>query len=102
MFHRTLRDYAKWQLIVFTVLFVDLNPTTEIHDYLHKNHLFSRVSKLGDTQTEICVRTIEVVMPYAVIRPFVDNFISDDLRKRVSANMIGRNVITLQRPIGLI
>ena len=84
MFYSTLRDYAKWNIIVYTVLFVDLNPTDEIYDYLHKNH-FSKLYELGDTQAEVCVRTVEVVMPFAVIRPFVDNFISDDLKKKVSA-----------------
>ena len=84
MFHSTLRDYAKWQLIVFTVLFVDLQPV-EIRDYLRKNR-WSKLSELGDTQTEICVRTVEVVMDYAVVSRFAYNFISDDLRKRVSIN----------------
>ena len=85
-FHSTLRDYAKWQLILFTVLFVDLNPKENIYEYLPKNHL-SKLYELSDTQAEICVRTVEVVMPFAVIRPFVDNFISDDLKKRVSTNV---------------
>ena len=84
MCSRTLRDYAKWQLLGGTILFVDLQAA-EFRDYLHKNH-FSKLSKLGDTQTDICVRTVEVVMPYAVIRRFADNFISSDQRKRVSIN----------------
>ena len=87
--YRTLRDYAKWQLLMGTILFVDLQAS-EFHDYLHKNR-FLKLHELGDTQTEICVRTVEVVMPYAVIRRFADNFISDDLRKRVSLQMVLTN-----------
>lgn len=89
----TVRDYAKWQLLAGTILFVDLQAA-EFHDYLHKNH-FSKLSKLGDTQPEICVRTVEVVMPYAVIRRFADNFISSDQRKRVNdtANAIQKAFI---------
>ena len=80
--YRTLRDYAKWQLLMGTIAFVDLQAS-EFNDYLHKNR-FSKLYELGDTQTEICVRTVEVVMPFAVIRRFAENYISDDLRKRVS------------------
>lgn len=80
----TLRDYAKWQLILYTVLFVDLNPTEKIYEYLPKNRFLSKFHELSETQAEICVLTVEVVMPFAVIRPFVDNFISDDLKKRVN------------------
>ena len=79
--YRTLRDYAKWQLLAGTILFVDLQAA-EFRDYLHKNR-FSKLSELGDTQAEICVLNVEVVMPYAVIRRFADNFISNDQRKRV-------------------
>lgn len=86
-FHSTLRDYAKWQLILYTVLFVDLNPTEKIYEYLPKNRFLSKFHELSETQAEICVLTVEVVMPFAVIRPFVDNFISDDLKKRVSADV---------------
>ena len=81
MFCRTLRDYAKWQLLAGTILFVDLQAS-EFQDYLYKNQ-FSKLSGLSDSQAEICVRTVEVVMPYAVIRRFADNFISNDQRKRV-------------------
>lgn len=86
-FHSTLRDYAKWQLILYTVLFVDLNPKENIYEYLPKNHFLSKLYELSETQAEVCVLTVEVVMPFAVIRPFVDNFISDDLKKRVSTDV---------------
>jgi len=44
------------------------------------------MSQLGDTETEICVRSVEVYMSFALARPFADDFISDDLIKRVSNN----------------
>jgi len=49
---------------------------------MHKSR-YPKSSKLGDERSIDCAEYVESAMPYALARPFVDEFISDELIKKV-------------------
>ena len=69
--------------------FVDEESAT--YDFIRKLR-FPKSSRLGNERSTDCAEYVEGAMPYALARPFVDEFISDDLRKKV---VIYKNSITV-------
>jgi len=79
-FYRTVKNYAKWHVVLNAIEFVDEESAT--YDFIRKTR-FPKSSRLGNERSMDCAEYVESAMPYALARPFVDEFISDDLRKKV-------------------
>jgi len=45
---------------------------------------FPKTSKLGESATLACVEFIETAMPFAIARPFVEEFVTDNTTNIVS------------------
>jgi len=45
---------------------------------------FPKTSKLSEDAKLTCVEGLEIFMPFAVARPFVDEFITDSMRVKVT------------------
>ena len=54
-----------------------------IYDLLRKSR-FPKSSRLGDDRSQDCVEFVEMAMPFALARPFVDKYITDELRMKVN------------------
>ena len=78
---RTVQNYAKWQLILNAIQYTDADGFA-IRDILRKSR-FPKSSRLGDERSTDCAEFVETAMPYALARPFVDEFVSDELIKKV-------------------
>ena len=82
---RTLQDYAKWHVILNAVQYT--GGDLAINDVLRKSR-FPKSSQLGDDRSMDCVEFVEMAMPFALARPFVDKYITDDVRTKVSGALI--------------
>lgn len=86
--YRTLEDYAKWHLILNIIQYTGEDNLPGLHknrfpSSLHKNR-FPKISKFGDDRSQDCVEFVEMAMPFALARPFVDKYISDSLIVKVN------------------
>jgi len=81
---READDYAKWQLLLneFVLSAASLGGDDD-WGILWKAK-FPKTSKLGESATLACVEFIETAMPFAVARPFVEEFVTDNTRNIVS------------------
>lgn len=82
---RTQRNYAKWHVILNAIQYTD--GYLAINDLFRKSR-FPKSSQLGDDRSMDCVEFVEMAMPFALARPFVDKYITDDLRSNVSGALI--------------
>ena len=76
-------DYAKWQLLshVYSLYTAPL-PVSSWWKTL-RDVKFPRTSNVNGATTLTCVEYVEDVMPLAVARPFVEEFITDSMRIKV-------------------
>lgn len=79
--NETLRNYAKWHVLLNAIQYAD--GELAIYDLLRKSR-FPKSSRLGDDRSQDCVEFVEMAMPFALARPFVDKFITDELRMKVN------------------
>ena len=82
---RTQRNYAKWHVILNAVQYA--GGDLAIYDVLRKSR-FPKSSQLSDARSMDCVEFVEMAMPFALARPFVDKYITDDVRTNVSCALI--------------
>ena len=77
-----VEDYAKWQLLIHALsLYIAPLPTDEWK--ILRDIVFPKTSKLSDETRLTCVEHVENVMPLAVARPFVEEFITDSIKIKV-------------------
>ena len=80
-------DYAKWQLLVHAFSLYTA-PLLEDDWKVLRHVKFPKTSKLSDDTRLVCVEYLENVMPLAVARPFVEEFITDSMKVKVQSYMI--------------
>ena len=77
-------DYAKWQLLIRTLsLYIAPLPSRDEWKIIRDIN-FPKTSKLSDETTLTCIEHAENVMPLALARPFVEEFITDSIKAKVS------------------
>lgn len=76
-------DYVKWQLLVNEVGLYTASLSQDTWRILQEIK-FPKTSKLGQDINLNCVELVENIMPLAVARPFVEEFITDTARADVS------------------
>ena len=77
-----VEDYAKWQLLVNAYSFYTA-PLPDSSLKILQDVKFPKTSKLSEDAKLTCVEGLEIFMPFAVARPFVDEFITDSMRVKV-------------------
>ena len=82
-----VEDYAKWQLLyqAFSLYVAPLPLEKESWKVL-RDVKFPKTSKLSDDTKLSCVELIENIMPLAVARPFVKEFITDSMKVKVQSS----------------
>ena len=78
-----MQDYAKWQLLVNEL---SLYTASLPHDSwrIIWDMKFPKTSKLSQDTKLNCVELVESVMPLAVARSFVEEFVTDSTRVKVT------------------
>ena len=81
-------DYAKWQLLIHKYSLYTAPLSVDYRLKVLQDVTFPKSSKLsGYGATDlICVEYLEKVMPLAVARPFVEEFITDSMRVKVQSS----------------
>ena len=77
-----MEDYAKWQLLLHP-LSLYVSPLPDNSWKILRDIKFPKTAKLSDDTKLTCVELIEVIMPLAVARPFVEEFITSSMQIQV-------------------
>ena len=79
-----VEDYAKWHMLVhaLSVYAAPLPQYSESWKIL-RDVKFPKTLKLSDNTMLTCVETLENIMPLALARPFVEEFITDSMKIEV-------------------
>ena len=80
--HSVVEDYAKWQLLLHP-LSLYVAPLPDDSWKILRDIKFPKTAKLSDDTKLTCVEFIEAVMPLAVARPFVEEFITNSMENQV-------------------
>ena len=78
-----VEDYAKWQLLV-DALSLYVAPLPDDNWKILRDVKFPKTSKLSDDTKLTCVEFLEAVMPLAMARPFVEEFITNSTEVKVN------------------
>jgi len=82
VFNSNAINYAKWQLLV-----KELSFATAVEDFdwdVFRELRYPKSSKLGASDNLPCVELVEDSMPLAIARPFVEEFVTNQLIDTVS------------------
>ena len=82
--YSVVEDYAKWPILVYALSLY----TAPLPQYLEswkilRNVEFPKTSKLSDKTMFTCIEHLKSIMPLAVARPFVEEFITDSMKIEV-------------------
>ena len=81
-----VEDYAKWHLLIHVLsLYTAPLPDDNNEWKFFRNTKFPKTSKLSDDTKLTCVEHLQDVMPLAVSRPFVEEFVTNSMRAKVMA-----------------
>ena len=78
----TVKDYAKWQLLVHA-LSLYIAPLPQDTWKILRDIKFPKTAKLSDDTKLTCIELLEAVMPLAVARPFVEEFVTNSMEVNV-------------------
>ena len=78
-----VEDYAKWHLLIHA-LSLYTAPLPKHKWQILRDVKFPKTSKFINRTELICVKHVENVMPLAIARPFVEEFITDSMRTKVN------------------
>ena len=76
-------DYAKWQLLIHAYSLYTAPLPVDYWWKVLRDFKFPKASKLNGATNLTCVEYLENVMPLAVARPFVEEFITDSMKVKV-------------------
>ena len=83
----TIKDYAKWQLLVHA-LSLYIAPLPQDNWKILRDIKFPKTAKLSDDTKLTCVELLEAVMPLAVARPFVEEFVTNSMEVNVKQSFL--------------
>ena len=78
-----VEDYAKWHLLMHEVSLYT-SPLSQDNWKVLRNAAFPKTSKFTHDTKLACVEMLENVMPLAIARPFVEEFVPQLTRARVN------------------
>ena len=82
--YSVVEDYAKWHMLVHALsLYTAPLPRDSASWEILRNVKFPKTSKLSDKTMFTCIEYLESIMPLALARPFVEEFITDSMKIEV-------------------
>ena len=78
-------DYVKWQLLI-NELAMSIGSLDLSWGILRKMK-FPKTAKLAEASSMACVELVEIAMPLAIARPFVEDFIIENITDIVRAKL---------------
>ena len=86
MFNRVTIDYAKWHLLSNEMAGFTASLYGDNWDIFRKKK-YPKSSKFDEVDDFACLELVENSMPFAIARPFVKEFITDELKTKVHTQL---------------
>ena len=91
----TVINYARWQLL-FSEASIAAASLDNGWDIIHNRKIKFSSTRASETTQLACVQLVESAMPFAIARPFVEEFTPDDIISKVSVELYTYSGISKQ------